>query len=264
MSKFINHITLKLLSQFKIYPARITDRSDLQLLLNKLRPVSFGKDLIRLGSKRDGGYLVPDDFEGIHACFSAGVGHTSGFELDCANMGMNVFLDNSVEELPASHELFKFTKNYIGASTKDEFITLDDWVASSVSESLEELMLQIDIEGSEYEVLLSATDKLLNRFRIIVVEFHKLDQLWNRPFFNFTCRVFYKLLQTHSCVHNHPNNAGGSTKMGELEIPSTIELTFLRKDRVIKPSFIKTFPHPLDIDNVKKNPPLILPKCWYT
>ena len=240
MSNFLNQIALKLLLRFNVYPARMTVKSELQLLINKLRPVSCGKELIRLGPKRDGGYLVPDDLEGIHACFSAGIGHTSGFELDCANMGMNVFLaDNSVEELPESHELFKFTKKYIAATTKDEFITLDYWVESSLSESSDELLLQIDIEGSEYEVLLSASDQLLNRFRIIVVEFHKLDQLWNRPFFNLTSSVFYKLLQTHCCVHIHPNNCDGSIKIGQLEIPRTTEFTFLRNDRVENPSFIK-------------------------
>ena len=265
MSKFLNNLALKLLPYFGLYPSKITGQKKIQLLLNKLRPVSRGKKLIRLGPKRDGGYLVPDDLRGIQACFSAGVGHISGFETDCANMGMNVFLsDNSVEKPPDMHKLFKFTKKNIGAITKDEFMTLDDWVVSTVSESQEELLLQIDIEGSEYEVLLSASDQLLKRFRIIVVEFHNLGQLWNRPLFNLMSSVFYKLLQTHSCVHNHPNNCDGSIKIGYLEIPRTAELTFLRNDRVDNPSFIKTFPHPLDRDNLKRKPPLILPKCWYT
>jgi len=129
--------------------------------------------------------------------------------------------------------------------------------------SQEELLLQIDIEGSEYEVLLGASDQLLNRSRIIVVEFHKLDQLWNRPFYNIASRVFYKLIQTHSCVHIHPNNSRDSTKIGQIEIPPIMEITFLRNDRVKNPSYINNFPHPLDCDNTKKEP-LYLPKCWYT
>jgi hypothetical protein len=75
-------------------------------------------------------------------------------------------------------------------------------------------------------------------------------------------RAFVLLLQTHSCVHNHPNNCCGKVKIGNIEIPLVTELTFLRNDRVNNPSFISTFPHPLDCDNTG-NPSLYLPKCWY-
>ena len=263
MNKFIKNLVLNILSAKKIHATELTDKNKLQSLLNTLKPISCGKELIRLGPEGDGGYLVPDDLAGIKACFSPGVDCISGFESDCANMGMNVFLaDNSVEKPPESHELFQFTKKYLGVTTNDNFMTLDDWVESSMPESQDELLLQIDIEGSEYEVFLGASDQLLKRFRIIVVEFHQLDQLWNAPFFNLTSRVFDKLLQTHSCVHNHPNNCCGSIKKGNIEIPLVTELTFLRNDRVNNSSFINTFPHPLDCDNTK-NPSLYLPKCWY-
>jgi FkbM family methyltransferase len=264
MKKFVKNLALNFLSIGKIHPARLTDKNELQALLTKLRPISCGKELIRLGPNGDGGYLVPDDLEGIKTCFSLGVGSESGFELDCANRGMNVFLaDQSVEKLPDSHEKFRFTKKNISVTTNDDFMTLDDWVASSIPDSQDELLLQIDIEGYEYEVFLGASDQLLKRFRIIVAEFHQLDQLWNKPFFNLTSRVFYKLIQTHCCVHNHPNNHSGSIKRENLEIPRITELTFQRNDRVNNPSFINTFPHPLDCDNSRK-PPLYLPKCWYT
>ena len=96
-----------------------------------------------------------------------------------------------------------------------------------------------------------------------MVEFHGLEQLWNKPFFDISSRVFDKLLQTHKCVHNHPNNYGQTVKYGDIEIPILTELTFLRKDRVDNSSFITTFPHPLDFDNVKSKPSLHLPECWY-
>ncbi len=263
MNKFVKNLGLNILSTGKIHPARLTDKNELQSFLNKLKPISCGKELIRLGPEGDGGYLVPDDLVEIKACFSPGVDRISGFERDCANIGMNVFLaDNSVEKPPESHKLFQFTKKYLGVTTNDDFMTLDDWVASSIPESQDDLLLQIDIEGSEYEVFLGVSDQLLKRFRIIVAEFHHLDQLWNKPFFKLTSRVFDKLLQTHSCVHNHPNNCCGSKKIGKIEIPLVTELTFLRNDRVNNSSFINAFPHPLDCDNTE-NASLYLPKCWY-
>jgi hypothetical protein len=264
MNIFIRKLALILLTLRKIHPTALTNKNELQLLLNKLKPVTCGKQLIRIGPEGDGGYLVPDDLAEIKACFSPGVDCMSGFEKDCAKLGMKVFMaDKSVEKPSESHELFHFSKKFIGVTTNDDFMTLDDWVASSMPEPQDELLLQMDIEGSEYEVFLGASDRLLKRFRIIVVEFHLLDELWNYPFFQLLSRVFDKLLQTHSCVHNHPNNHAGFIKRGNMKIPLVTELTFLRNDRISNPSFIKTFPHPLDCDNYTTLPTLSLPECWY-
>ena len=263
MNTFVKNLVLNFFSSVKVYPTRLTDNNQLQSLLDKLKPISCSKGLIRLGPRGDGGYLVPNDLEGIRACFSPGVDRISGFEKDCADRGMRVFLaDKSVEKPTESHELFQFTKKYLGVTTDDSFMTLDDWVASSLPESDEDLLLQIDIEGFENEVFLAASDILLKRFRIIVVEFHFLDHLWSKPFFDLGSRVFEKLLQTHSCVHNHPNNFSGSVKIGGIEIPLVTEMTFLRNDRVTDTEYVTSFPHPLDYDCTSK-PSLVLPECWY-
>ena len=263
MRKFLLNKVFNILSINEIPTEKLTEEEKIKSLLSKLRPVTSGKEFIRLGPNGDGGYLIPDDLSGIYACFSPGVGNKTGFEIECANMEIEVFLaDKTIDKIRNSHKRFNFMKKNIGNTSNEEFMTLDDWVSSSVPESYNELILQLDIEGMEYEVLSSATDKLLKRFRIIVVEFHDLDQLWNKAFFNIMSNVFDKLLQTHRCVHNHPNNANPSIKIGDLEIPQTTELTFLRKDRINNSKFVNTFPHPLDCDNTK-NKPLYLPKCWY-
>ncbi len=264
MNEFIKKRMLNLLVAMNIRSGRLTDEYALQSLLDTLRPVSCDKALIRLGSRRDGGYLVPDDLTGIKACFSPGVGCSSTFEKDCADRGMKVFLaDGFVDQPRQPHELFVFTKKYIGSKTNDNYITMDDWVKSSLPDSHEDLLLQMDIEGSEYDVLTSASDNLLKRFRIIVIEFHFLDKLRTKSFFNLASRVFEKILQSHTCVHNHPNNYAGLIKYRGLEIPEVIELTFLRNDRVSNPSFARIFPHPLDADNSRKQPSVPLPACWY-
>ena len=245
-------------------PCELTEKGELKLLLNKMRPVSCDKELIRLGSKRDGGYLIPNDLAGIEACFSPGVGCSSDFERDCADRGMRVFLaDGFVEKPRLDHELFHFTRKYLGILTNDNCMTIDDWVSSSLPDSQGDLLLQMDIEGFEYEVLLGMSDKLLKRFRIIAIEFHDLNGLWNNLFFKLVSRMFEKLLQTHTCLHNHPNNYADSVKMEEIEIPMVTELTFLRNDRIKHSSFAETFPHPLDKDNTKARPSLPLPECWY-
>lgn len=264
MNKFVKEQMLKLMVAMNIRSGMLTSEYALQSLLDKLRPISCDKALIRLGSMRDGGYLVPDDLRGIKACFSPGVGCSSTFEKDCADRGMKVFLaDGFVDQPRQAHELFVFTKKYIGTQTKDHYITMDDWVKSSWPDAHDDLLLQMDIEGSEYDVLLAASNDLIKRFRIIVIEFHFLNKLRTKSFFEWASRVFEKILQSHTCVHNHPNNFADSIKYRGLEIPKVIELTFLRHDRVSSPSFVRIFPHPLDADNTKKKPSLPLPECWY-
>jgi hypothetical protein len=257
-------IGVDLLALGKIYPTFLTDKSAVQLFMKKLYPVASDTKLIRLGPAGDGGYLVPDDLAGIEACFSPGVAFSSGFEKDCANLGMKVFLaDRSVDQPAEMHEQFFFTKKYIGVTTNDDFMTLDDWVDASLPHSQSDLLLQIDIEGFEYEVFLAMSDRLMRRFRIIVVEFHAMGQLFNLPFFRLASRAFDKILQNHTCVHIHPNSCCEPLYIGGLVIPSVAEFTFLRTDRISNPSYARTFPHPLDADNTDK-PPFPLPQCWYS
>ena len=232
-------------------------------LLESLKPQATLKPMIRLGPPGDGGYLVPDDLAGIRECFSPGVSDQSGFEVACADLGMEVYLaDYSVDGPAAHHPRLHFSKKFVGVTSNDEFMTLGSWVASSSPSSTADLLLQMDIEGYEYETLLSASERLLRRFRIMIVEFHSLDNLWSEPFFNIASRTFERILETHACVHLHPNNSCGALKRGEIEIPRVMEFTFLRRDRGLYESFQTQFPHPLDFDNTS-NAPLHLPTCWY-
>jgi len=227
-------------------------------LLPNLYPQKTDKKLVRFGPSGDGGYLIPDDLEGIGACFSPGVSLISGFEMDCATRGIKVFLaDATVDGPTEQNDLFDFSKVFIGGSTKENFISLDDWVMRSTGDENFDLMLQMDIEGYEYEVLNSISDKLLSRFRIIVVEFHKLDRPNKK-----NIRAFNRILKTHSCLHIHPNNYYGTVQLRDLSVPRIMEFTFLRKDRVVSSGYQNIFPHPLDFDNTP-NPSIVLPKCWY-
>lgn len=264
MKQLIRKFATDFLGLGGAFPTALTDKADLVELMRKLRPISPGCDLIRVGPEGDGGYLVPDDLADIEACFSPGVAGISGFERDCADRGMQVFLaDKSVDGPESSHDRFSFTKKFIGATTSSGFMTMDDWVESSLPGSKSDLLLQIDIENYEYETFLSTSRNTMQRFRIITGEFHQLDVLWSRPFFELASSAFEKILETHTCLHIHPNNFCGSLKTHGLDIPRVVEITFLRNDRVRDKSFATEFPHPLDSDNTTEIPPLPLPKCWY-
>ncbi|RVY54365.1 FkbM family methyltransferase [Helicobacter pylori] len=173
--------------------------------------------------------------------------------------------DKSVNEpiLNIPKENYSFIKKFIGCTDNEDFITLDTWVNNSqVGEG--DLMLQMDIEGGEYLALISASDALLNRFRIIALEIHCLKYLWDNNYFEIVQSALNKILKTHYCVHLHPNNCCAPHHHNGVSIVEVIECTFIRKDRVKHIlGYRDEFPHPLDADNVIENPTLILPRNWY-
>jgi len=126
-----------------------------------------------------------------------------------------------------------------------------------------DLVLQMDIEGSEYPVLLSTPLHILRRFRIIVVEFHALNQLFNADMFSILHDSFCKLLEEFRVVHIHPNNCQGASRNRTLLVPNVMEFTFLRKDRIANERPATDFPHALDRVNVPSNPDVALPSIWY-
>ena len=78
-------------------------RSRLRRLLHRLHPRCDDKELVRFGPMGDGGYLLPDDIGGIGACFSPGVSSISGFEKQCAELGIPVYLADASVEIGRAH-----------------------------------------------------------------------------------------------------------------------------------------------------------------
>jgi hypothetical protein len=240
-----------------------TSPDDVHRVLRSVRPIDGGFDLIRLGSDGDGGYLVPDDLAGIEYAYSPGVSTESGFEAALAARGQRVFMaDYSVDGPAEPNPAFVFEKKFVGGLTDDIYMTLEQWKNATIGGYAGDLLLQMDIEGAEYETLLAAPTPLLRQFRIMVVEFHYLHELLNKRYFELVSRTFQKLLQTHTVVHIHPNNCCGSVKADGLELPRIAEFTLQRSDRLKNHSFSSRFPHPLDRNNTRKRT-LVLPRCWY-
>jgi hypothetical protein len=260
-SKTIRHFLLSLVGPLGIDVTERTPVADLRRLISALKPLE--SNLVRVGPDGDGGYLIPDDLDGIQYAFSPGVSTESGFEAELARRGMIVFMaDYSVDQPAEKHRNFVFDKKFVGCVSNERFMTMDEWKRNHIPDHDGDLLLQMDIEGFEYETILSMSADLLAQFRIIVVEFHFIEQWLCRPHFELVSRAFEKLLQSHSVVHIHPNNVAGSIRTQGLELPRIIETTLLRNDRISTRLPAKRFPHPLDSDNTD-NSTLTLPECWY-
>lgn len=241
-----------------------TDPEDVLGLIRRLRPQNCGFNLVRFGGARDGGYLIPDDLDGIEYCFSPGVNTISDFENQLADRGIRSFLaDYSVEAPPVLRREFTFDKKFLGSSNDEQFMTLASWKNKYLRDYADDLILQMDIEGAEYEVLLNVSDELLSQFRIIVIEFHSLQLVFEPIVFRFLSVCFEKLLKSFEVVHIHPNNCGGIVQRGMIEVPMTMEFTFLNKRRVRTKSPVQSFPHPLDFPNDPAGRKMNLPSCWF-
>ena len=232
-------------------------------LLKTLHPVKTKYDLIRIGGDNDGGYLIPNDISGIATCFSPGVDVTASFEIDLCKQGIGSHLaDASVDGAPFKFSPLSFTKKFLGGVNDDEHMTLEFWVRNKGGK-LNDLILQMDIEGAEYQTILAAPIDILRRFRIIVIEIHNV-QAWFTPIAWDCVQTFFaKLLADFHVVHNHPNNNCPFIDADDVLIPTVFELTLLRKDRAEPEGFVTEFPHPLDQPNVLDKPDRPLPSSMY-
>lgn len=239
----------------------LTPKQDVIDLLTRLRPQDNGHALIRVGGQGDGGYLIPDDLSGITELFSPGSNRLSNFEKEVAERWqVKSYICDSIEEKPDDLSNFQdFTPAWIGPySDGEKLISLAQWVEEK-GESHGDLMLQMDIEGAEFQTLMAVSTDLMKRFRIIVIELHFLEALKNRWAFEQIYSPFFeKILGDFDVVHAHPNNCCGLWNYGEIEYPRLIELTLHRKDRGKHLIPRKSSKHDLDRPCVPLNPELSL------
>jgi len=242
--------------------------------LNLLKPQKSPYKLIRIGGNKDGAYLVPDDLKNIKACFSPGVSNRKDFEDTLAREYKikSYLCDFSSELNKFKTSLIKnmqfFEKKWLDIDEGKDSISLDKWVKKYVSNTCEDLILQMDIEGAEYRNMLSSSETLLKRFRIIVIELHHLENLLLNKEGNQIESLLKKLNKTHICIHAHPNNCCGELIDSEtgMNIPRVIELTYLRRDRFLNQhsSINNAIPNPKDISaNLITRRPLHLNKNWF-
>lgn len=218
----------------------------------RLQPTLTNLKLMRVGGWLDGSYLVPKleiEYDGV---VSPGVGETFNFESEIVDSRRKVVLiDGTVAKpinLPTN---FEFLPKMLGSksSSGGNFISLEAITSQYFSKS-NALVLQMDIEGAEYEVLGSVDVSDLSQYALILVEFHHLHRLRENSSWNHDIDRALKVLETDFLlVHTHPNNAGGFYLWKFKKLPKVVETTWINKRYVSKKIGLATLPHPLDIRN---------------
>lgn len=211
---------------------RRTPTERLEQVVDLLRPITTPWPLIRFGARGDGGYVIPDDVAGVTDLFSPGVAKNWSFE-EALSQGRDLAVHMCDRNVDLSQCPFPVESFWIGPYTGDGHVSLADWVAMHASDSTADLILQMDIENAEYLALLACPVDTLRRFRILVVEFHGLDRLLSRDWFELVGLPTFRHLAAHfDVVHIHPNNAEPVDTRSGLDLPRVLEVTYHRKDRL--------------------------------
>tara|TARA_B100001057_G_scaffold497053_1_gene600167 strand:+ start:1027 stop:1803 length:777 start_codon:yes stop_codon:yes gene_type:complete len=252
----------KFFDLFNLYIEKKTSKKDISRVLKKLLPYKIDKKLIRLGDQNDGGYLIPNDIEGIKKNYSAGIGNLTKFEMDLEqkySIISYMFDFNEIDQkiLPKRS---KFFKKKIGIISLNDKLSMNDLLDNEEGE----IICKIDIEGDEYLTLTSISEQNLNKIRILVIEIHDLRHLRNYFFFKSFEKIIDKLNKNFHICHLHPNNVSKVKNVGGYDVPDMLELTLIRKDRIknFKEQF-SDLPHQLDQKTVLTKNEIFIDKKWY-
>ena len=231
-------------------------------LFHQLVPVATNLELVRLGGSLDGSYLVPLIDLKYDGLISPGVGQTFEFERAIADSNCKVVLiDGTVnrpQNLPTD---FIFLQKMLGSSehSRDNQISIEA-VINRYFPTSQSLVLQMDIEGGEYEVLNSMDENELNPFALVLVEFHHLHKLNESSEWNSAIkRAIQIFMRDFLLVHSHPNNAGGFFLWRFRKLPKVVETTWIRKSLVGEIHGPAKLPHALDSRNDTLMEDLIFP-----
>jgi len=233
-------------------------------LFQTLEPMSLvGAGKTRIGDKGDGGYVVPDiDYRKTKTqdkiAYSFGVAGNAPWDMQMAKWGWDVFqYDGTIDVPPELHPRLHFYRLNISGleNPPPDQINVSQIIKKHGHEG-KSIILQCDIEGSEWEMLKSMSEENLLQFEQIILEIHwfyfdkELDS---------KIAILEKLNKTHQCIHLHANNLGPVIFVKKFRmIPWSLEVTYVRrKDWKFKPCY-ETFPGRLDYPNTGLYPDIFI------
>jgi hypothetical protein len=235
--------------------------NDVLGLLALLRPWHMVNDAkVRVGSDADGGYVVPSIARASSIVVSIGIGNEISFDRELADRGAHILqFDHTIPGPPLAHPAMQYFKIGWAPHDAEGFWSLHTMMSQVDWTRARHPVLKFDTEGAEWESIDHTSIDDLDVFSVMVGEFHDLDRLAERAFFEKARAVFAKLADRHVCVHVHGNNYGGFTTVLGIPLPKVIELTYVHRGRVVigGPSS-EPLPGPLDRPNAPWLPDLCL------
>lgn len=234
---------------------------ELAKLLRTYRCSQF--PLRRIGSDRDGGYVINEPKFPMQSVISLGIDQEVSFDLFFAERGIKVYqYDPTIAAPPILNSNFIFTRKAVSHLNSEKTITIEQIIKDSGLNDTNSI-LKFDIEGHEWGALAGTSSTSLSIFQTIVGEFHFLDALTNKDNFALFFHVFQKLHHTHIVTHLHPNNGLGVVVVQGVILPRLVELTWRRRDIGCFSPDLNGGSSNLDFPCSPSNPELLFPSFWY-
>jgi hypothetical protein len=201
----------------------------------------------RYGAEGDSGYIyLEEPFNKSDIVYSYGLDSAVediSFDLACSDLNKQVFMyDASIEKPAENRKEFTFKKEFLTAENFSIHIKEND------HENETNMILKMDIEGSEYDCIYKNIDLVEKHFSQISIEVHNVHQYEKTK----AQQDFWReILKRYNIYHIH-GNAYESMQDG---IPDCLEISFLRKDFEIGEKEDRTYPiEGLDFCNVADGP----------
>jgi predicted O-methyltransferase YrrM len=211
----------------------------LEKILNELKPYYLPFPINRFGNpNRDGGYGLYEKFTlQCDDVYSYGIGQIPEqcfFDLQMAQLGKKVFMyDSSIENPVIQHENFIFKKEFVNS------ITAKKHIIENNHQDKTNLLAQIDIEGSEYELFLNCGEDWFSHFSQLCIKFHDLEKLKQEHLDTFRLlNKYYYIYHIHANNHTDIFDPTGT-------LPTCLEISFLRKDMTNMIPYLDKFARPL-------------------
>ena len=206
---------------------------------------------MRIGANSDGGYILLDDFENVKIAYSFGISTEISFDKALADKNIDVYMyDHTIEKLPFSNLKFHWKKVGITdqKGIKNNMKTLSELIKDNGHINENNIILKMDIEGSEWDIFNNIREDILLQFKYILVEFHFRDE-----FKSIYSKVFKKLNKSHQIFHLHCNNCCPIINFDGYMICSALEVSYIIKANNTFIPNLDSFPvKNIDYVNVKE------------
>ncbi len=192
------------------------------------------KHFVRIGRNNDGGYIMANCLSNSRSkiAYSFGIADDVSWDKDMADRGFDIFMfDHTIDALPFSNDRFHFVKKGIADSSeydRKQFGDLAEILKENGHNTIDDMILKMDVEGAEYGFINSTGSNYLALFDQIVLEFHNL---LSAKGCNERLDALKKIITTHLPIHVHANNMGDVLYLDDLVFADCLEVTFINKNK---------------------------------
>ena len=194
-----------------------------------IKPYKTNLEKLRIGDMSDGGYVISDLGNTYDALYSYGSDDNIKFERafwDKYKVESYTY-DHTISKITDKPDYVNFFKEGVTAVAQPYLPTdtLTNQIKKNGHGDCNNLFMQMDIEGYEWEVLYSTSDDVLKQFSQMIIEFHMKVPLPDAK------KIFERMETMFVPTHIHGNNHEPCPWL-DINFPKAFEVTYVRKDLI--------------------------------